>query len=121
MGKTFNLSKEDFLKGHFRFAEAIQAGKKPITLDAADLIIVRGEVLGKIKASEALIKRIIKQKVGGFVRPNAIPPGYVHFADIEKDGKIFIMRQDFASELQDIEQEIIELNTKDYFTNKIFK
>ena len=37
------------------------------------------------------------------------------------DGKIFIMRQDLASELQDIEDEIRQLNNKDYFTNKIFK
>jgi hypothetical protein len=59
--------------------------------------------------------------MGSFVYPNAIPPGYVHFADIEKNGKIFIMRQDLASELKDIEPEIRELNNKDYFTNKIFK
>ena len=118
---TFNLSEEDFLKGNFRILEGIKAGKKPITLDTAELVRIHGEVVGIIKGKEALIKRTIEKKEGGFVYPNAIPSGYVHFADIEKDGKIFIMREDLASELQDIEQEIRELNNKDYFTNKIFK
>ena len=53
--------------------------------------------------------------------PNAIPSGYVPFADIEKNGQIFLMRQDTASQLKDIEKEIRELNNEDYFTNKIFK
>jgi hypothetical protein len=118
---TFNLSIEDFLKGNFRITEGILAGKEPITMDTSELIRIHSEVLGIIKAKENLIKYTIEKKVGGFVYQNAIPSGCVHFADIEIDGKIFIMQQDLASELKDIEQEIRELNNKDYFTNKIFK
>jgi hypothetical protein len=118
---TFNLSREEFLKGNFRIIEGILAGKEPITTDASELVIIHSEVVGLIKGEEELIKSAIEKKVGAFVYPNAIPPGYVHFADIEIDGKIFIMQQDLASELKDIEQEIRELNNKDYFTNKIFK
>ena len=118
---TFNLSREDFLKGNFRIIEGISAGKEPITMDASELIRIHSEVVGLIKGEENLIKSAIEKKVGAFVYPNAIPSGYVHFADIEIDGKIFIMQQDLASELKDIEQEIRELNNKDYFTNKIFK
>ena len=118
---TFNLTREDFLKGNFRITEGISAGKKPITMDMSELIRIQSEVVGIIKGTEKLIKSTIEKKVARFVYPNAIPSGYVHFADIDMDGKIFIMRQDLASELQDIEQEIRELNSKDYFTNKIFK
>lgn len=117
----FNLSEEDFLKGNFRILEGIEAGKEPITLDAAELIRIHGEVTGIIDGREGVIKRIIKDKTGGFVDPNAIPSGYVHFADIERNGQVFVMLQGIASELQDIEQEIRELNNEDYFTNKIFK
>lgn len=118
---TFHLSREDFLKGNFRIHEGILAGKQPITTDASELVIIHSEVVGIIKGEEILIKSAIEKKVGAFIYPNAIPSGYVHFADIEMDGKIFIMQQNIASQLKDIEQEIRELNNEDYFTNKIFK
>jgi len=118
---TFHLSREDFLKGNFRIIEGILAGKQPITLDSAELIRIVAGVVGVIKGEEALIKIAIDDKVGAFVYPNAIPSGYVHFADIEKDGLIFVMQQSTVSQLKDIEQEIRELNNEDYFTNKIFK
>jgi len=117
----FHLSKEDFLQGKFRLGEGISAGKTPITLKAPDLVTIHSEVVGKIIEEEALIESSIKKKVARFVYPGRIPSNYVHFAGIERKGKIFVMRKDSASKLKDIERQIKELNSKDYFTNKIFK
>jgi hypothetical protein len=68
-------------------------------------------------ACAILIKFTIDREEGRFVYQDAIPLGYVRFADIEIDGKIFVMKQERASELKDIEQKIIkELKNKDRLT-----
>lgn len=77
MSRTFKFGKERTFP---TILDAIEAGKKPATINALDAMTIHGERFGVSEASNALAKNVVANGMGDFMTRQSAPDDWVPFS-----------------------------------------